>query len=351
MTITTGAATGRTRSRSTGTLPRVIRHPQPTATAPTQAVLDGDYPQSWDKVIGQDRAKHQLRTACEAAKLRGTRLRHALISSGSPGIGKTTLAALCAMEMGAGYRVVSGVIKPADGRKLLKSMNDLDVLVIEEIHRMVGVSKRDAEWLLNYMENGVYVGPMGKEDVPNVTVIGTTTQASSLPQPVLDRFPLRPALTEYTEDEAASISMILADSVFKGELPLPSTDNAYDIAAAANNNPRLMRNLLQNLSDLAVVDRSVHSEEAGYDLTQVLMDAGLTRDGLDETAQRYLDVLAFEYDGEPAGAGVLKERLREPGGLEQVERILLDKGYISLSKRGRVLTADGFERARSLRGL
>lgn len=315
--------------------------------------LGGDYPTDWAEIIGQDKAKLQLMTAARSAKLRGVSMPHTLLVSGKPGIGKTSLALLAAGEMGAEVKVVSGKIVGAQARMLLAGMADGDCLIIDEMHQLVSGGKTNAEWLLHYLQDGVLIGPLGPETQPKVTVIGCTTDIGKLPMTVVSRFPVVPDLVDYTDAEAALIAGVQAKRAFLAPAPLPCTKNLAAIARAASNSPRLMRALLETLRDITLVSGgSTWNEEAQtYDLTQVLDWHGLTEDGLTALAQRYLVVLAEEFMGEPAGVAMMKERLQEPGGVESTERLLLDKGYIALTKRGRILTQHGMKRARKLRGL
>lgn len=316
-----------------------------TTTAPA---LSGEYPTTWDEVVGQEKAKRQLRTALIAAQRRGKPMPHTLLASGTPGVGKTALALLCGIERGGGVKVVSGRIRAGEARILLADMSDGDVLVIDEAHRLVETSKKDIEWLLHYMENGVIVGPRGPEPQPQVTIIACTTDAGRLPDTILERFRCTPELLPYTDEEALAIARIMATRVFDFSLKFPTPDNCAAIARAANNNPRQIRILLENLADEALVTDCAGFADEGYDLSTLLDDHGLTPDGLTSTAQRYLTVLRDEWNGEPAGAAAMKERLREPGGLDYTERLLQDKGLIALTKRGRCLTQSGIKRAKEL---
>lgn len=325
--------------------------------SPTRSeyALAGVYPQSWDAYIGQARAKEQMMDAVQAAKAHGQPLDHTLIASGVPGIGKTSLALLAADAMGCQIRVVAQQIKATEARMIFSDLVDGDVLVIEEIHQLVKASKRDAEWLIHYLENGVLISQLGIEEVPRVTVIGTTTEAGLLPQTVLDRFTVRPSLTEYTRDEAAQIAAgffhrMWADSAARGvDLPAASPANCFEIADAASGNPRIMRQLIKNLNTKATVSTSLHDGE-GFDVSQVLASCGVTADGLDDLAQRYLLCLLDTFRGEPAGESAIKQRLREPGGLGYTETLLERKGFVSFTKRGRLLSMAGVKRAKQLRG-
>lgn len=334
---TTGSANGLSQDESNG-------------TASGELGLSGLYPTQWDEVIGQEKAKRQLRTAAKAALIRGKSLPHTLIHSGTPGIGKTSLALLLAAEMGTQVKVVSGRIKVTEARMVFADLSDGDVAIFEECHSLVSTSKNDVDWLKNYMENGVIVGPLGAEEQPKVTIIGTTTDMGKLPDTILDRFELKAELTTPTLDEAAKIAALMSLRLFIG-LTRPTAENCYAVAKAANQNPRLIRGLLATLSDVALVDPERVAGEDGYDIAPILEDAGTTSDGLSSVAQRFLICLHADFRGEPAGIQSIKERMREPGGLEYVERVLLDKGLISFTGRGRILTSIGLKRAKSLRGL
>lgn len=311
--------------------------------------LDTDL--TWETFIGQERAKRQLQRAAGSALIRGVRMPHTLLASGIPGIGKTTLAALVAQTMGTKIRVISGKTKVGEARMILSEMEDRDVLLVDEIHTLFP-TKKDGEWLLHLMENQLLVGPRGPEQQPDVTIIGTTTDVGRLPDAVLERFPLsaRPALEPYSDEEAARIAGLMCGRAFPAPLPLPPAENLREIACAANNNPRLIRGLVEALRDATFFHRGENWQSGKYDLSEVLADAGLTPDGLTELAVRYLVVMLDEWRGEPAGAAALKERLRETAGLGYTERLLMDKGYLAFTKRGRDLTQEGMRRARELRG-
>lgn len=311
--------------------------------------LEGSFqPQSWDQIIGQDKAKRQLQMAARAAKLRGVPMAHCLIESGMQGIGKTTLALLTADELGARIKVVSGKIRMEEARVMFASMKDGDVLLLEECHQLVTSNKRDIEWLLHYLENGVTLGPRGPEEQPKVTIIGTTTDASKLPATILDRLRIKPEIVAYTDLQAAKIAAVMSASIMAG-LTQPTPANLANIARAGNNNPRVIRGLLETLRDSVVVGMVEFKKRVGYDLELLLDDAGLTPDGLTASAQKYLKVL-YEYQGTPAGEGAIKNRIRE-ASLEHVERILVDKDLIVFTTRGRTLTRQGIVRAQELLGI
>ena len=310
--------------------------------------LNGSYPDDWEGFVGQDLAKRQLRVAVESAARRKAPLGHVLLASGTPGIGKTTLALLLVDALGARMKMVSGKVDTNAARITLAQLGDGDVLFIDEMHQLVSGNRTRAEWLLHLLQDGVIMGPRGPEVQPKVTVVGATTEAGRLPETVVGRFPLRPVLQPYTDDEAAIIAIDMATALFGPPLPFPTEQNFRDIARAGSNNPRTISSLVAGLRDLATVDLAgVYDDEAGYDLTEPLQWLGLHPDGLTEPAVRYLAVLMDEFQGQ-AGERALMNRLSEPGGLEHIERLLMDRDLIAKTKQGRVLTKAGIARAREL---
>jgi Holliday junction DNA helicase RuvB len=306
-------------------------------------------PADWDDFIGQPRAKAQLRAAAAYARLRGVPMRHVLLDSGTPGIGKTSLALLAAQECGAQQvKMISGRVKANQARVLLAGMADGDVLFIDEIHTLVAGGKADAEWLLNFLQDGCIVGPRGAEKQPRVTVIAATTDAGRLPETILSRFPIRPGLDDYTADEGAQIAKVLSRTLIDPPLPLPSPENLAAIARAAHNNPRLMSAIICNVRDVCCATEGQSYNEPHYDLGQALEWLGLTEDGLTNLACRYLKALYVDFNGEPVGAGAMQDMLREPGGVHHTEGLLLDMGLIVKTRQGRLLTQLGISRIRTL---
>lgn len=316
-------------------------------TAPTIPIDIEQYPDTWEEFIGQDMAKRQLKVAVESSKRRNAPLGHVLLASGEPGIGKTALALLTTLELGTFVKIVSGKMSVNEARIALSSLDDRDVLLLEEIHRLVDGGKQNAEWLLHLLQDGVIMGPRGAEVQPAITVIGTTTDAGKLPETITSRFPLRPVLEPYTEDEAFSIATNMARYLLPGDVPFPSVENFELIAAAANRNPRTMRAIVSNLRDLAVVSLDEVYDGEHYNLTEALSWMGLTHDGLTEGACRYLTVLVEDFGGQ-AGERALKDRLRE-AGIEHIERVLIEKGLVVKTAQGRVPTKEGIARANELR--
>lgn len=310
--------------------------------------LQGDYPDHWDDFIGQEQAKRKLLIASRSAKVREAPMDHVLIQSGKAGVGKTALAWLAAREIGSNIQVVAGALKVNEARMLISRMNDRDVLFYDEIHQAVAGGKAKGEWLLTLLQDGCLPGPRGAmERCPAITVIGATTDAGRLPQTILTRFsPLE--LDDYTDEDGLRIVLSLAGRMFPKPLPLPSVDNAGAIARACSNNPRIMRQLLINLRDIALATEGSNLSEDGYDLTEAMEWMGLDDDGLTELARRYLIALVKDFGGEPVGERTMQDRLCEPGGLAHTEKLLMDRQLIVKTRQGRIPTGEGLSRALAL---
>lgn len=314
------------------------------------AILAGEYPNNWDEFIGQAKAKRQLRIAARSAKMRGKNLGHCLLKSPYAGIGKTALGLLLAKEMDTEVVITTGAMNLSQVAMLFTKLDPGDILFIDEIHKVMDGGKKNAEWLLHYLENGVLMTPLGPEEVPAVTVIGATTDAATLPVPIRQRFSLVPDLVPYTDEEGTQIAMMMARKVMVVDgLPLVSQEVGAAIALASSNRPRLMRSLLEGLRDLALVGEIASPRNGKYDIAETLTFAGLTPDGLTAEAQTYMRVMINEFQGGPAGAAPLRERLGEVGkGLSEIEQLLTDKELLGRTSRGRLLTAAGRKRGTAL---
>lgn len=314
----------------------------------SEKLLESDqYPKSWGGLIGQDRAKRVLQVAAKSAKARREPMPHLLIESPTPGIGKTALGVLTARTMGTFVQPVSGVLTADNGRMLLTTLNDRDVVLWDEAHTMMDKGKRHADWLLTYLENQLIPGPLGLEEFPKVTFIFCTTHATRLPGALLSRL-RRVPVAEYSLEEAAKIAVRAStDLLGQEDLPTIIKADALAIATAAHNNPRAMRDLLTQLRDLILAKELDRPAGSRYPIDDLLEFAGITPDGLDGTAQQYLHCLAYEFNGN-AGAKRIEDRLQVPGGLAMTERVLMDKKLIAQTNTGRKLTKEGIIRAREL---
>jgi Holliday junction DNA helicase RuvB len=302
------------------------------------------YPLKWSEFVGQETAKRQIHLAAKSARIRKQPCEHILLT-GSAGMGKTALALRAAREMRVHTLMVAGKIPMSEARRTWTSLPPRSVIVWDEFHQAVDGGKRNAEWLLHALQDGCLMGPFGPEDLPPFTLIAATNEVDVIPETIRSRM-MRPRMEPYTVIEATKIVVVMAKKILTPEgLPLPSKDNARDIAAAANCNPRAMRRLLLTLRDVAVTNKAVWIGSR-YHLDDLFLFAGITSDGLDQVAQEYLSVLLTEFpDG--AGLATLKDRLAERD-LSTTERVLVEKGYIGKTRSGRTLTAAGITRAKAL---
>jgi len=301
-------------------------------------------PHSIDEYIGQEKAKELLKIYMGAAKLRGDNLDHVLLY-GPPGLGKTTLSAIIASEMGVNLRITSGptIEKKGDLAALLTNLSEGDVLFIDEIHRM---SKAIEEILYPAMEDFeldfiIGNGPSARSiriDLQKFTLIGATTRAGQLTTPLRDRFGVLLRLELYTPEELASI---VARSA--GILDVPLTpDGALEIASRSRGTPRIANRLLKRVRDFAQVrGNGKITLEIAQDALRMLEIDEL---GLDNTDRRMMETIIRYYDGGPVGLETLAATIGEEAvTLEDVyEPYLLQIGFISRTPRGRMVTRQGY---------
>lgn len=320
--------------------------PTPTAagspTSTTASIKHGleiysgaDVTPGLDEFIGQDMALRQIRLAMASAKARGVRLEHVLLASGLAGIGKTTLAMHIAFEMGVGFVECSGKIDAEDVQRLVSGMSDGDILFIDECHTL-GKGNSSA-WMLPLLQDGVILTPQGRIEIPNITVIGATTDQGKLSEALLSRFFLKPRLTYYELDEAALIVYMFATKM-KIEL---TDDECEAVAEAANRNPRAIKGLMTIVRDLIVVNGVL-------DMADLHSLSGITVDGLSEDHQGYLRALSGCTNMQ-ASVNTLCAILGETGNIGHIEKDLMAKGYIEIMPRGRKLTMTGMQRVKGLK--
>lgn len=305
-------------------------------------------PKAMHEYVGQERAKAHLQAAIKSAAFRNVRLPHTLIATGIPGIGKTTLARLIAFEMGAGIVETQGAVSVEDAADILRGMQDGDVWFIDEAHQLVQGGKRNAEWLLGFLQDGSIITSAGAEKMPDVTIVAATTDAQLLPETILQRFTIKPIIEAYTDEDAASIALGMAKKIFEPfGLSAPSEKTLLDIARAGNNAPRAMKALLSQLFDAEISEMAPRDAEGNSDLTSTLYWCGLTADGLDNLAQGYIVTLFALCDG-VASKDTITTQMGESTVPAHTERALLQRGYILITGKGRVLTDLGRERAGAL---
>lgn len=294
-----------------------------------------DYPREWSGVIGQAVAKQQLQVMMASAKARGRRMEHTLIASGIAGVGKTTLATLAAYHAGVGLVKSTGQMTVQDAHKLLKAMSDGDVLFVDEAHLLVQGSRNRADWLLPFLLGEGLLTERGAIEVPDVTLIAATTDVGKLPVTLIGRFMCQPKIEAYTAEEATAIAVNLAERMQVSGLP---EDFFWRIAAASNQNPRTMRRILTTLRDIQL------AMPGTPDLDLALQWCGLSHDGLDTLAQDIMLIL-LASEGHTCSVESLQAQLNEPGPLRHAEQTLLQHGFVTITGRGRKLTATGRARA------
>lgn len=302
-------------------------------------------PKTLNEYIGQDKVKENLSIYIKAALLRHESLDHVLLY-GPPGLGKTTLSGIIAREMGVNLRVTSGpaIEKPGDLVAIITSLNDGDVLFIDEIHRL---SRNVEEILYPAMEDFsldiiLGKGPSARSirlDVPHFTLVGATTRSGQLTAPLRDRFGVIFRLELYTPEQLAEIITRSA-----GILGIPiDSDGALEIASRARGTPRIANRLLKRVRDIAQVEYSGH-------ITEKVARSALARFeidelGLDDFDRKMLFTIINNYGGGPVGLDTLAAAVGEEAiTIEDVyEPYLMQIGFLNRTARGRCVTALAYD--------
>ncbi len=301
-------------------------------------------PRRLAEYIGQDKAKENLAVFVKAAVKRREALDHVLLY-GPPGLGKTTLAAILANELGVNFRQTSGpaIERTGDLAAILTNLHERDVLFIDEIHRL---SRQVEEILYSAMEDFaldiiIGKGPRARSirvDISPFTLIGATTKAGALSPPLRDRFGVISRL-EYYSTEALVEIITRAAQLLKIPIEL---GGAQEIARRSRGTPRIANRLLKRVRDFAQVDGSKIITDEIAD--RALLALEVDRVGLDHTDRRMLDAMIKKFRGGPVGLETIAASISETR--ETIEDIyepyLLQLGFIMRTPRGRVVTEAGY---------
>ena len=301
-------------------------------------------PKLLDEYVGQVKVREQLEIFIGAAKKRSEALDHVLLF-GPPGLGKTTLSHIIAHELGVNLRQTSGPVleKPKDLAALLTNLEKNDVLFIDEIHRLSPVVEEILYPALEDYQIDIMIGegPAARSiklDLQPFTLVGATTRAGMLTNPLRDRFGIVARLEFYTAEELARIVKRSA-----GLLNVPtSEEGGFEIARRSRGTPRIANRLLRRVRDYAEVKGIGHIDKTIAERALKMLD--VDPEGLDIMDRKILEAVIHRFDGGPVGLDNIAASVGEERDTieDVIEPYLIQQGYLQRTPRGRVATAAAY---------
>ena len=310
-------------------------------TSPNEEAIERALrPKVFVDYVGQIKAREQLEIFIGAARKRAEALDHVLLF-GPPGLGKTTLSHIIAAELGVNLRQTSGPVleKPKDLAAILTSLERNDVLFIDEIHRLSPVVEEILYPALEDYQIDILIGegPAARSiklDLQPFTLIGATTRAGMLTNPLRDRFGIVARLEFYTPEELARIVHRSA-----GLLNAPiDAGGAGEIARRARGTPRIANRLLRRVRDFAEVKAEGHIDKVVADAALAMLD--VDPKGFDVMDRKLLEAVVHRFDGGPVGLENVAAAIGEEAGTieDVIEPYLIQQGYLQRTPRGRIAT-------------